>query len=230
MSSQHKILIIDDEKAVQRFLQTSLSAQHYTVYNAYNGELGILQVINQQPDLVILDLGLPDQSGHEVTTRIREWSDVPIIILSVQDQDADKVRALDAGANDYVTKPFSIAELMARIRAALRHANQFIPEDPVFQIDKLKVDLGARVVTLGDQELQLTPTEYDLLRILVRHAGKVITHQQLLRELRGVGYQSETHLLRVHMSNLRHKLEEDPMDPQYIITEPGIGYRLYTPE
>lgn len=220
-----KILIVDDELAVRRFLRTALSAQEYDVHEAATGEDAIFQAVNVQPDLIILDLGLPDVSGIEVTSRIREWASMPIIILSVKDQDTDKIAALDAGADDYVTKPFSVGELMARLRVAMRHAYQ--PDaNPVFTLNALTVDLAARRVTLDGDEIQLTPTEYDLLRVLVQHAGRVLTHQQILHEVRGAGYQTETHLLRVHMSNLRHKLEKDPTDPQYILTEPGVGYRL----
>ena len=220
-----KILITDDERAVRRFLRTSLQAHGYDIHEATSGEDAILQAINVQPDLIILDLGLPDMSGIDVIKRIREWSTTPILILSVRDQDTDKIEALDAGADDYVTKPFSTGELMARLRVALRHTYQ--PEaEPLFQIKELIVDLAARQVTCNGEKMQLTPTEYDLLRVLVKHAGRVLTHQQLLREVRGAGYQTETHLLRVHMSNLRHKLELDPTNPQYILTEPGVGYRL----
>ncbi len=220
-----KILIVDDERAVRRFLRTSLQAHGYDIHEATSGEDAILQAINVQPDLLILDLGLPDMSGIDVVKRIREWSTTPIIILSVRDQDTDKIEALDAGADDYVTKPFSTGELMARLRVALRHTYQ--PEaEPIFQVKDLVVDLAARQVTCNGEKIQLTPTEYDLLRVLVKHAGRVLTHQQLLREVRGAGYQTETHLLRVHMSNLRHKLEADATDPQYILTEPGVGYRL----
>lgn len=220
-----RVLIIDDEYAVRRFLRTSLGAHGHEVIEAATGEDAIVQVVNQRPDLIILDLGLPDLSGIQVTKRIREWTETPIIILSVQDQDADKIAALDAGADDYVTKPFSVGELMARMRVALRHVYKNAV-DPLFRAGDLTVDLAARVVRLGEEEIQVTPTEYDLLRLLVTHAGKVITHQQILREVRGVGYQTETHLLRVHMSNLRRKLEADPTNPQFILTEPGVGYRL----
>lgn len=220
-----KILITDDERAVRRFLRTSLQAHGYDIHEATSGEDAILQAINVQPDLIILDLGLPDMSGIDVIKRIREWSTTPILILSVRDQDTDKIEALDAGADDYITKPFSTGELMARLRVALRHAYQ--PEaEPLFQFKELVVDLAARQVACNGEKVQLTPTEYDLLRVLVKHAGRVLTHQQLLREVRGAGYQTETHLLRVHMSNLRHKLELDPTNPQYILTEPGVGYRL----
>jgi two-component system KDP operon response regulator KdpE len=222
-----RVLVVDDERAVRRFLRTSLNVHGYDISEAANGEDAIMAVINEQPDVIILDLGLPDTSGLEVTRRIREWSQVPIIILSVLDQDTDKIDALDAGADDYVTKPFSVGELMARLRVALRHSQQ-PTVSPIFTVGELEVDLGARIVKVGDEEIQLTPTEYDLLRVMINYAGRVITHQQLLREVRGVGYQTETHLLRVHMSNLRHKIEDDPTDPFYILTEPGVGYRLRT--
>lgn len=225
MQEKTKVLIIDDENAIRRFLHTSLDAHGYAVYEASTGEDGLLQAVNVQPDLIILDLGLPGISGIEVTRRIREWTDTPILILSVQNQDSDKIEALDAGADDFLTKPFSVGELTARLRVAMRHVRKEETE-PVYRVGKLCVDLAARVVTCADEEIQLTPTEYDLLKVLVQYSGRVLTHQQLLREVRGVGYQTETHLLRVHMSNLRHKIEKDPTNPQYILTEPGVGYRL----
>ena len=220
-----KVLIVDDENAIRRFLRTSLSAQGYEIYEVATGEDAILQAVNVQPDVIILDLGLPGMNGIEVTKRIREWSQTPILILSVQDQDTDKIAALDAGADDYLTKPFSVGELKARLRVALRHAHKGESE-PVFKTGALRVDLASRIVTCEGEEVQLTPTEYDLLKVLIQYAGRVLTHQQLLREVRGVGYQTETHLLRVHMSNLRRKVEHDPTNPQYILTEPGVGYRL----
>lgn len=220
-----RVLIVDDEHPIRRFLRTSLGAHGYDVHEAATGDDAILQAVNVQPDLIILDLGLPDISGIEVTKRIREWSNTPIVILSVLDQDTDKIAALDAGADDYLTKPFSVGELMARLRVAMRHAYQPDP-DPVFEVNGLRVDLAVRRVTRDGEDIQLTPTEYDLLRVLVQYAGRVLTHQQLLKEVRGAGYQTETHLLRVHMSNLRRKLEKDPTNPQYITTEPGVGYRL----
>jgi two-component system KDP operon response regulator KdpE len=220
-----KVLIVDDEHAIRRFLRTSLDAHGYEVHEAATGEDAILLTINLRPDLIILDLGLPGIDGIEVTRRLREWSQTPIIILSVQNQDTDKIEALDAGADDYLTKPFSVGELTARLRVAMRHIQKEEPE-LVFTSGKLRVDLTARVVTINGDEVQLTPTEYDLLRILVHYAGRVLTHQQLLKEVRGTAYQTETHLLRVHMSNLRRKIEKDPANPQYILTEPGIGYRL----
>jgi two-component system KDP operon response regulator KdpE len=220
-----KVLIVDDEHAIRRFLRTSLGAQNYDVVESATGEDAVLMAANEQPDLMILDLGLPDINGKQVTQRVREWSQMPIIILSVQDQDTDKIEALDAGADDYLTKPFSVGELLARMRVALRHMQQ-PNNDPIFKTGALEVDLAARIVKLEDEEVQLTPTEYDILCVLVKYAGRVLTHQQLLREARGVGYQSETHLLRVHMSNLRRKIELDPSNAQLILTEAGVGYRL----
>ncbi|MCA9968914.1 MAG: response regulator [Anaerolineales bacterium] len=220
-----KVLIVDDETAIRRFLRTALDAHGYEVHEAATGEDGILQAVNVQPDLIILDLGLPGISGLAVTRRIREWTATPIVILSVQDQDTDKIEALDAGADDFLTKPFSVGELTARLRVAMRHARHEAPE-PQFRTGGLCVDLAARVVTFDGEEVQLTPTEYDLLKVLVQNAGRVLTHGQLLREVRGVGYQTETHLLRVHISNLRQKIEADPANPRYILTEPGVGYRL----
>lgn len=225
MQEKIKVLIIDDENAIRRFLRTSLTAHGYLVHEATNGEDGLIQAASVQPDLIILDLGLPGLSGIEVTHRIREWTDTPIIILSVQNQDSDKIEALDAGADDYLTKPFSVGELTARLRVAMRHMRKEEPE-PIFKVGKLCVDLATRLVSYEGKELQLTPTEYDLLRLFVQYSGRVLTHQQLLREVRGAGYQTETHLLRVHVSNLRHKIEADPTNPQYILTEPGVGYRL----
>ncbi|MFO7682950.1 MAG: response regulator transcription factor [Chloroflexota bacterium] len=222
---KRKVLVVDDEHAIRRFLRTSLNAHGYEVHEAATGEDAILQTINIRPDLIILDLGLPGMDGIEVTKRIREWTQTPIVILSVQNQDTDKIEALDAGADDYLTKPFSVGELTARLRVAMRHMRQEEPE-LVFVSGKIRVDLTARLVTYDGAEVQLTPTEYDLLKVLIRYAGRVLTHQQLLKEVRGTGFQTETHLLRVHMSNLRRKLEEDPTNPQYILTEPGVGYRL----
>lgn len=227
MQPQQKVLVVDDEQAIRRFLRTSLTAHGYGVHEAASGEDAIIKAINIQPDLIILDLGLPGISGIEVTRRLREWTDTPILILSVQDQDTDKIEALDAGADDFLTKPFSVGELAARMRVALRHASKTeATAEPLFVSGDLRVDLAARLVTCAGEDVQLTPTEYDLLRVLIKYAGRVLTHQQLLREVRGAGYQSESHLLRVHMSNLRRKIEQDPSHPRYILTEPGVGYRL----
>jgi two-component system, OmpR family, KDP operon response regulator KdpE len=220
-----RVLVVDDEPAIRRFLCTSLTAHDYSVFEAVNGQEALAAVLAHRPDLVILDLGLPDLDGIEVTRLLREWSAVPIIVLTVQEQETAKITALDAGADDYVIKPFGMGELLARMRVALRRAASPGAE-PVFTSGELTVDLARRRVTVGEEEVQLTPTEYDLLRVLVTNAGKVLTHGQLLRQVWGVAYQQETHLLRVNMSNLRRKLEPNPARPNYIITEPGVGYRL----
>ena len=218
------VLVVDDERPILRFLSASLGGQ-YKVTEAATGEDAIRAVASDHPDLMILDLGLPDIDGVEVTRRVREWTDMPIIIVSVREQESDKVAALDAGADDYLTKPFGAGELMARIRVALRRSAP-IEADAVFRSDDLTVDFARRVVSVGDREVDLTPTEYGILRALTQHAGKVLTHRQLLRTVWGDAYESETHMLRVNVSNLRHKLERIPAKPQYIITEPGVGYRL----
>jgi len=222
-----RVLVVDDERAIRRYLHAALNAQGYTVYEASGGKEALNMVVAERPDLIILDLGLPDMDGVEVTRQLREWTQTPIIILSVREQDRDKIDALDAGADDYLTKPFSSGELMARMRAALRRSVQSTSE-PVFETDDMKVDLTRRQVRVSGEEILLTPTEYDLLRILVQNAGRVLTHRQLLRQVWGNAYESETHLLRVNMSNLRRKIEPDPTRPRYIITEPGVGYRLKT--
>jgi len=220
-----RVLVVDDEPAIRRFLRASLVAHGYEIFEAATGEEALSDVIAHRPDLVILDLGLPDLPGLEVTRQLREWSKIPIIILSVREHEQDKIAALDAGADDYLTKPFGIGELLARMRAAIRRVSA---ENnlPVFTNGALKVDLSRRIVTLSNQEVQLTPTEYDLLRVLVSNAGKVLTHHQLLRQVWGVGYENETHMLRVNISNLRRKIEQDPTRPFYVLTEPGVGYRL----
>jgi two-component system KDP operon response regulator KdpE len=222
-----RILVVDDEKAIRRFLHTSLVANGYAVFEAANGAEALTAVANHRPDVVILDLGLPDMDGTEVTARLREWTRLPIVILSVRGQETDKITALDAGADDYLTKPFSVGELMARIRVVLRRTTSNEQIESVFITDDLEVDLGQRLVKVKGREVQLTPTEYDLLRVLVNHAGKVLTHQHLLREVWGMGYEAEAHLLRVNISNLRRKLEQNPARPHYILTEPGVGYRLH---
>ena len=220
-----RVLVIDDERVIRRFLQVSLTAQGHTVFEATNGQEALAAVVAHRPDVIILDLGLPDLDGIEVTRRLREWTQTPIIVLSVREHETDKIAALDAGADDYLTKPFSVGELMARLRVALRHAAQ--PNDtPIFSSGDLVVDLARRVVTVANHEVQLTPTEYDLLKLLVTHAGKVLTHHQILRQVWSMGYENETHLLRVNISNLRRKIEADPTRPTYILTEPGVGYRL----
>jgi two-component system, OmpR family, KDP operon response regulator KdpE len=220
-----RVLVVDDEHAIRRYLHAALNAQGYTVYDASNGQQALKAVVADKPDLVILDLGLPDLDGVEVTRRLREWTQLPIIILSVREQEEDKIAALDAGADDYLTKPFSSGELMARIRVAMRRTMRSTSE-PVFESDGLKVDLARRKVSANGQEVALTPTEYELLRVLVQNAGRVITHRQLLKQVWGLAYEAEAHILRVNMSNLRRKIEPDPTRPHYILTEPGVGYRL----
>lgn len=222
-----RVLVVDDERAIRRYLHAALNAQGYTVYEASCGKDALNMTIIDRPDLIILDLGLPDLDGVEVTRQLREWTKIPIIILSVRDQEIDKINALDNGADDYLTKPFSSGELMARMRTALRHTMQ-IAAEPVFKYDNLEVDMTRRLVRVDGEEISLTPTEYDLLRILVQNAGRVITHGHLLRQVWGNAYESEAHILRVNMSNLRRKIEPDPTRPRYIITEPGVGYRLRT--
>jgi two-component system KDP operon response regulator KdpE len=216
---------VDDELAIRRFLHTVLSSEEFSLHEAENAHAGLAAAAAFRPDVILLDLGLPDLDGVEVIRRIREWSQVPIIVLSVRDREDDKVDALDAGADDYLTKPFGVGELLARIRAALRRSLQEIPE-PVFISNDLQVDLGSRRVTVNDADISLTPTEYDILRLLVTHAGKVMTHTQILKQIWGIAYLEQPHVLRVNVSNLRRKLETDPSRPQHIITEPGVGYRL----
>lgn len=219
-----RILVVDDERPIRRFLKASLGDQ-YEVIEASGGEDAIRVTANEKPDLVILDLGLPDIDGVEVTRRLREWTQIPIIVVSVREQEADKIAALDAGADDYLTKPFGAGELTARIRVALRRSSSTESES-VFESGGLYVELSGRVVKVDGVETSLTPNEYDLLKTLIQHAGKVITHRQLLRAVWGIAYEEEAHLLRVNMSNLRRKIEADPSQPKRIITEPGVGYRL----
>ncbi len=219
-----RILVVDDERPIRRFLKASLGSE-YDIVEAVDGADAIRVAANEKPDLVILDLGLPDMDGVEVTRRLREWTQIPIIIVSVREQENDKIAALDAGADDYLTKPFGAGELMARIRVAMRHISS--PEvQPVFESGGLKVLFSDRIVTIDNAEISLTPNEYDILRTLILHAGKVMTHHQLLRAVWGTAYENEVHLLRVNMSNLRRKIEADPSRPRHIITEPGVGYRL----
>jgi two-component system KDP operon response regulator KdpE len=220
-----RVLIVDDERAIRRFLRASLSAHGYAVFEASTGQEALSAMLGDRPDLIILDLGLPDLDGLEVTRQLREWTQTPIIVLSVREEEATKVAALDVGADDYLTKPFGMAELMARIRVALRHADQPAGE-PVFEVGDLRVDRARRQVLVAGNAIVLTPTEYDLLRVLVQNAGKVLTHRQLLRQVWGLGYELETHLLQVNVSNLRRKIEPDPSRPSYILTEVGVGYRL----
>ena len=220
-----RILVIDDEVAILRFLETVLDTSEFQVHKAENGRLALMATAAIRPDLILLDLGLPDMDGVDVIKRIREWSKVPIIVLSVRDREDDKVLALDAGADDYLTKPFGVGELLARVRATLRRTLQ-TEQAPVITIGALELDLVHRRVVLAGTEVQLTPTEYDLLRLLMTNAGKVLTHRQICRHIWGSGYVEQSHVLRVNISNLRRKIEKDSSRPRYIITEVGVGYRL----
>ena len=220
-----RVLVVDDERAIRRFLRASLDAHGYTVLEASTGKDALVAVVDNRPDLILLDLGLPDMDGVEVTRQLREWTRIPIIVLSVREAEATKVEALDAGADDYLTKPFSMGELLARIRVTLRHVAEPAGE-PVLAVGALRVDWARRLVSMGENAIVLTPTEYDLLRALAQHAGKVLTHRHLLREVWGAAFEPETLLLQVNVSNLRRKIEPDPSRPRYVITEVGVGYRL----
>ena len=222
------ILLIEDEPQMRRFLRITLRSQGYRLFESETGSDGLTQAATRNPDVVLLDLGLPDLDGIEVTKRLREWTQTPIIVISAREQELDKVRALDAGADDYLTKPFNAGELLARIRVALRHVSRrdTDQQEPVFTLDNLRIDQARRQVFVGGQEVHLTPIEYKLLMVLVRHAGKVITHNQLLKEVWGPAHVNEVQYLRVYMTQLRHKLEADPARPRFLMNEPGIGYRL----
>jgi two-component system KDP operon response regulator KdpE len=220
-----RVLVVDDERAIRRFLRASLTAHGYHVFEAARAQEALDAVPTIRPDLIILDLGLPDLDGIDVTRQLREWSKVPIVILSVRGQDEDKIAALDAGADDYLTKPFSTGELLARIRVAMRHGAR-AADEPVIASGDLVVDVAHRVVTVAGREISLTPIEYMLLKTLALYAGKVMIHRHLLREVWGPGYDRDTNLLRVNISKLRHKIEADPARPRFIITEPGVGYRF----
>jgi two-component system KDP operon response regulator KdpE len=222
-----RILIVDDEVAILRLLHTSLDTGEFSLHEAENGHAALAAAVAIKPDIILLDLGLPDMDGVEVIKRIREWSKVPIIVLSVREREGDKMEALDSGADDYLTKPFGVGELMSRIRAALRRSLQEVPE-PICRIDELEVDLPRRLVSVAGREVQLTPTEYDLLRLLVINAGKVLTHGQILKQIWGGAYTDQQNILRVNISHLRQKIEVDASRPHYIVTEPGVGYRLKT--
>ncbi len=223
------VLVIDDEVQIRRFLRISLEANSYIVHEATTGQDGLSQAALCRPDVVILDLGLPDIEGLTVLKRLREWSRVPVIVLTVHSADADKIALLDAGADDYLTKPFSLGELLARLRLAQRHA-QPLSESSVFRSGPLMVDLARRIVSLNHQGVKLTATEYSLLRLFIQNAGKVLTHRQILREVWGPDYEEETQYLRVYMAHIRHKLEADPAAPKLLVTEPGVGYRLVLEE
>ena len=222
------VLVIEDEPQMRRFLRAALESHDYRPVEAASAREGVAQATGRNPDVILLDLGLPDADGIDLTRRIREWSRTPIIVISARGKELDKIAALDAGADDYLTKPFGVGELMARLRVALRHAahGPDAQPEPVFTVGDLRVDLVRRQVFVGDREVHLTPTEYKLLTVLVRYAGRVLTHRQLLKDVWGPNAVEHSHYVRVYMTQLRHKLERDATRPQYLLTEPGVGYRL----
>lgn len=226
MADGAKILVIDDEPQIRRYLRVSLEAHGFAIVEAASGQEGLRLAALEKPDLVVLDLGLPDMDGQAVIARLREWSALPVVVLSVRADEADKIAALDAGADDYVTKPFGTGELLARIRAALRHTVGAAAGMPVFTTGELKVDLEKRQVSLRGEPVKLSPKEYDLLKLLVQHAGKVLTHQFILRQVWGPAHENDVQYLRVFARQLRQKIEADPARPQLLLTEPGVGYRL----
>lgn len=228
MNNAATLIVIEDETQIRRFLRTTLTSEGYQVIEAEDGRQGLIEAATRKPDLIILDLGLPDMDGVEVIKALRAWSSVPIIILSARSQENDKISALDVGADDYLVKPFSAGELLARIRVALRHASSAAngEEDGVFSVEQLKVDMIHRKITVSGAEIHLTPIEYRLLTVLIKHAGKVLTHRLLLNEVWGPNYVERAHYLRIYMGTLRHKLELDPARPRFLLTEVGVGYRL----
>ena len=228
LSKKPVVVLIEDEPEIRRFLRASLTGHGYRLFEATTGAEGLREAESRQPDIVVLDLGLPDIDGLEVIRRLREWTGVPIIVLSARGQEQDKITALDAGADDYVAKPFGVGELLARLRVSLRHAERTVREagEPTFSTGDLEVNLTERRVLVGGKEIHLTPIEYRLLTTMVKHAGKVLTHRQLLREVWGPPYADQAHYLHVYMAQLRRKIETDPARPRHLLTEPGIGYRL----
>lgn len=228
-TAKNVVLVIDDEPQIRRLLRVTLEANGYEVFDAATGHDGIVQAAQRRPEVILLDLGLPDMDGVEVLKRIREWSRVPIIILSVRDREHEKIAALDSGADDFVTKPFGSGELLARLRTALRRS-QPQSATAIFHTGNLEIDLSTRLVRKNGGEVKLTPTEYALLRLLVVHAGKVLTHRQLLTEVWGPNAIEQTHYLRVHIAHLREKLEADAAQPKFILTESGVGYRFVEQE
>jgi len=225
------ILLIEDERQMRRFLRVTLQSESYSLIEAETAADGLSQAAMRNPDIIILDLGLPDMDGLEVIKKLREWSAVPVIIISAREQEGDKIKALDRGADDYLTKPFGVGELLARIRVALRHAapKNEDQRESVFVAEDLKIDFLKRQVHIGTQEIHLTPIEYRLLTVLVRNAGRVMTHRQILKEVWGPPYIEQTHYLRVFMNQLRKKIEADSTRPRFLLNEPGVGYRFITP-
>ncbi|HJT24377.1 MAG TPA: response regulator [bacterium] len=229
MPENPTVLMIEDELPIRRFLKPSLQSHDFKVLEAVTGTEGLALATSHNPDIILLDLGLPDMDGLEVLKRLREWTPTPIIVITARDKEKDKIAGLDAGADDYLTKPFDVGELLARIRVALRHAQrvkQGGKQDPVFETPDFKVDLSARVVTVRGKEVHLTPNEYDLLAFLIRHAGKVVTQKQILQEVWGPASGDQVQYLRIYVYQLRQKIEADPDRPRYILTESGVGYRL----
>jgi two-component system, OmpR family, KDP operon response regulator KdpE len=225
VENRYRILVVDDEAEIRRFLRAALITHQHQVLEAENGKAAITGIREHHPDLVILDIGLPDLDGFEVTRQVREWSNVPIIILSVRNRETEKIEALNAGADDYLTKPFGVGELLARIQVVMRRVGN-IGSQPIYQVKDLLVDCSRRLVKLKGVKIDLTPTEFDILSILIQNAGKVVTQQQIIHKVWGAGYSDETRLLRVNISNIRKKVETIPTQPEYILTEIGIGYRL----
>jgi len=225
------VLVVEDEPQMRRFLRAALETHEYRMIEAKSGQEALAEVATRSPDIVLLDLGLPDTDGVEILTRLREWTEVPVIVVSARDQEDEKIRALDAGADDYLTKPFGAGELLARMRVALRHADQKKGggDEPIFKVDDLEVDLGKRLVFVAGRAVHLTPTEYKLLTVLIRSGGKVVTHRHLLKDVWGMAFAEHTHYLRVFVAQLRHKIETDPARPRFLLTEPGVGYRMRAP-
>jgi two-component system KDP operon response regulator KdpE len=221
------VLVIEDEPQMRRFIRASLDAHGYQVSEAASGAEALALATSRNPDVILMDLGLPDIDGIDLTRRLREWSRIPVIVISARGREADKVSALDAGADDYLTKPFGVDELLARIRVALRHANR-APDsgETTLAFGSLRIDLARREVRVGERDVHLTPTEYKMLSLLARNAGRVLTHRQIIREVWGPSYAGQNHHVRVHMAELRKKIEADPARPKLILTEPGVGYRL----
>ena len=220
------VVLIEDEPQMRRFLRAVLPTEGFDLYEADTGKQGLVEIAVRHADVVVLDLGLPDMNGVEVVRQLREWSEVPVIVLSARADESDKIAALDAGADDYLTKPFGMGELLARLRVALRHASRGADGNQLFELGALKVDLAARRVEMSGERVHLTPIEYRLLSTLVKHAGKVLTQRYLLNEVWGPSHVGDAHYLRIYMAQLRRKLERDPAQPRFLITEPGVGYRL----
>lgn len=224
-STKYKILIIDDEPQIRRLLTMALESNGYKVIEAENGKNGLLSVTMNRPDVVLLDLGLPDNDGLSVLSQLRAWSTIPVLVLTVQDEEQTKILALDGGADDYITKPFNTGELLARIRVALRRSFK-TDESPIFRSGNLLVDQNTRIVKVGDEEIKLTVMEYSILALLIKHAGRVLTHNFIIKEIWGIHYPDNYQILRVHIAQLRKKMEKNASIPQILITEPGVGYRL----